>query len=57
MTEHDDPEFQIYSPDAQYLFQERLGMLCGSTPFDECDPNAIEIARKQAREFDGMLVI
>lgn len=49
-TEWTDPEFLSWSPDAQYIFQERLGMLCGDTPFDQCDPKAVEMARAQARE-------
>lgn len=51
-TEWNDPEFQSWSPDAQYLFQERLGMLCADKPYRDCDEEAIEIAKGVARKFE-----
>jgi hypothetical protein len=53
-TEWDDPEFKAWNKEAQYIFQERLGILCGDTPFSQCDPEAIEIARKQARGYNSV---
>lgn len=52
MTERDDPEFKLWSADAQYLFQERLGMMFADTPFEKCDPAGVKLARQQAREFE-----
>lgn len=57
MTELDDPEFKSWSDDAKYIFQERLGMSCNSTPFDQCPLEAVESARRAAREFENERIL
>ena len=52
-TEHDDVEFQSWSKEAQYVFQERLGIICEDMPFSEIPLAVIAEARRQARKVNS----
>lgn len=52
-SEWDDPEFKSLSADGKYIFQERMGMMFGSLPYDQCDPIGIEMAKQEARKFEN----
>lgn len=49
-TEWDDAEFQGWSRDAQYVFQERIGISCEDMSFAKIPPAVIAEARRQARK-------
>lgn len=49
-VEH-DAEYLSWSEEARYRYEERMGMLFGDTPFEQCDPDLVESAREVARAY------
>lgn len=47
-----DAEYQSWSEEARYLFDERIGMTFGSLPIAQCDPDLVEECRTLARAYE-----